>query len=169
MGFALLFAEIYPTRRAKRNDLGQVLSKSKYGPVTVFFRRDLEQVALIIEKLRGHVPHRHYRIDQTGGCRALRIGSWRSCSAWAWVSLLHGGSDNRSWNCGVKGPTEGPLLHRPGRPPVGWLMGRRIDPVTRASHLHSNDFSEPESEVWNFTQDVWVHRKWKPICGRRPR
>ena len=97
--------------------LARCSPKSKCGPVTVFFRRDLEQVALIIEKLRGHVPHRHYRIDQTGGRRALRIGSWRSCSAWARVSLLHGGSDNRSWNCGVKGPTEGPLISPPRSSP----------------------------------------------------
>ena len=125
--------------------LARCSPKSKCGPVTVFFRRDLEQVALIIEKLRGHVPHRHYRIDQTGGRRALRIGSWRSCSAWARVSLLHGGSDNRSWNCGVKGPTEGPLISAPWSSPGRLAHGyRRVDPVTRASHLHSNDFSEPD-------------------------
>jgi len=82
-GIFLVLAEIVSDPAAQKgNDLGQVLSRVEVRHVTVFFRRDLEQVALIIEKLRGHVLHRHYRIDETGGRCALRhCRPWRCCHA----------------------------------------------------------------------------------------
>jgi hypothetical protein len=41
---------------------------------------------------------------------------------------------------------------------AGSPMGRMGRPCDPRQLLHSNDFPEPETEVWNFTQDDWVYR-----------
>ena len=61
-----------------------------------------------------------------------------SCSAWARVSPPHGGSDKRSWNCGVKGPTEGPIN-------LTALVPALVVGI-------SNDFSEPDWPAGDFNE-----------------